>query len=91
MRNEKELRQEVYEVVKSAGLLNGTTLERVLETGQIFTKAHSISELDEVLEDIDGLSRIGERFSGFMNGILFNIEPIYEQNVFPFETIENCK
>lgn len=44
MRNEKELRHEVYNVVKSAGLLNGSNLESVLENGQIFTKAYSIGD-----------------------------------------------
>lgn len=76
MRNEKELRQEVYDAVKYAGLLNEDSLESVLENGQIFTKAYSIGELDEVLEDIDGLSRTADRFSGFMNGILFTIKQL---------------
>lgn len=78
MRNEQELRQEVYNVVKSAGLSNGDSLESVLENGQIFTNAHTFSEVDEALKDIEGLSRTTDRFSGFINGILFTIKPLSE-------------
>lgn len=71
----KELRQKVLNAIKEAGLLK-CEYDGVIETGQVFTSARTIKELEEVLEDIKGLSLTTERFSGFMNGILFTIKPL---------------
>lgn len=73
----KNSNADVYDALNEAGLVNNEyDKDHMIETGQIFTKCHSISEIIKVIEKtgLDSeISTNGEHFSAFINGILFNV------------------
>ena len=73
----KDLNEKVYNALNEAGLVNNEyDKDNMIETGQIFTNVYSNSEIVKVIEEsgLDSeVSTNGEHFSGFMNGILFNV------------------
>lgn len=73
----KELNKRVYNALNNAGLVkNEYGIGNMIETGQIFCRAFSNSEIIKVIEETGLDSEVslnGEYFSGFINGILFSV------------------
>jgi CTP-dependent riboflavin kinase len=79
----KNINERVFDALKKSRLVHkDETLENVIEKGLIFSKAMRNQQIVDSLKRsnlLDEVSVTGERFSGFGNGILFNI--VYYKSV----------
>lgn len=71
----KSLNERVFDELKKANLIHEQEkFDNVIEKGIVFTNAMRNQEIIDALSEIEDVSLIPERFSGFMNGIVFTIK-----------------